>query len=243
MKKLCTCVILVIRWNRVIRNTVFQADDVLFSLFFRARLSKVNRGLTQALWDKIGTIVAELLSSYASNFTKSCAQTEDTRKSPVSLNSVFEVQEISLILSMLELLLCAAICTCTAFPEILPSKQEKQPKPTKLKSSSSPQFQYDSKSSSTETSLKSQSDSNNSMHDDGDRFWVKENPHLTNIRGTSNKDGASDGSKEELKHKEACTERRLLRKCLYEAGVFHCICPFLMCSDGHVQVGVGIFLS
>ena len=196
----------------------------------------MNRGLSQAIWDKIGTVITDLLSSYAFKFTKSCDEKEDKGRSSVFLDSVFEPQEVGLISSMLDLLLCVSVCTCTAFPEILPHKQELQSKSTKLKSSSSSQILSDSKSSSAEHRLKSQSDIGSSMNAEGDKLWVKENPHLTNIRDSTNQNVVSDRSKAELKHKEACTERRLLRKCLYEAGVFHCVCPFLMCADSHVQV-------
>ena len=216
------------------------------SLFFRARLSKVNRGLTQAIWDKIGVVVTDLLSSYASKFEMSCEQGSEQGKQLKSLDAVFEPQEVQLIMSMLELLLCAAICTCAAFPEILPNKQEnspnKQSKSTKLKSVSTPQIHSDKDTSISET-LKSQSEIGSKLNAEGDKIWVTENPHLTSIHGNISHNAAVDRSKAELKHKEACTERRLLRKCLFEAGIFHCVCPFLMCSDGDVQVSIcGVFL-
>ena len=212
---------------------------VLFSC--RTRLSKVNRGLTQAVWDKIGLVVTDLLGFYATKFKHHCEQKSDQGRQLLQLGDSFELQEITLILSMLELLLCTAICTCTAFPEILPNKANKSPNQQtnsgKLKSSSSPHIHSTAGKEETQNRLKSQSEVGNKLNAEGEKYWVSENPHLTSIHGNSNYHAvALDRSKAELKHKEACTERRLLRKCLYEAGVFHCVCPFLMCSDSSVQV-------
>ena len=184
--------------------------------------------------------MTDLLGSYATKFEHCCEQKSDQGRQLLQLTDIFEPHEITLILSMLELLLCTAICTCTAFPEILPNKGNNSPNTQshsgKLRSSSS-HILSSSNKEETQNRLKSQSEVGNRLHADSDKYWVSENPHLTSIHGNSNCNAmATDKSKAELKHKEACTERRLLRKCLYEAGVFHCVCPFLMCAESSVQV-------
>ena len=199
----------------------------------RVRLSKVNRGLTQAVWDKIGLVVTDLLGSYATKFEKCCEQKSDQGRQLFQLGDIFEAQEITLVLSMLELLLCTAICTCTAFSEILPDKNKSpntRPPSGKLKSSSYSHIHSSNNKEETQNRLKSQSEIGNRLLADGENHWVSENAHGNTT--------AADRSKAELKHKEACTERRLLRKCLYEAGVFHCVCPFLKCAESSVQVCV-----
>ncbi|XP_053397755.1 uncharacterized protein LOC128556479 [Mercenaria mercenaria] len=207
----------------------------------RLRLSKVNRGLTQAIWDRVGIIVTDLLLSYADKFSKMRAESVKGRHLG-SLDTVFEPGEVTLITSLLELTLSSALCTCVAFPDIMPKLEVKSPKrksrsPSKLKSFSTPQISDDNKSSqNVESRLKSQSDSGKGFATDGYKVWEKETPYLTSSQSNTSHNVAMEKSKAELRHKEACTDRRLLRKCLYEADVFRCVCPFIYCSDESIQI-------
>ncbi|KAH3725429.1 hypothetical protein DPMN_051262, partial [Dreissena polymorpha] len=212
----------------------------------KAKLSKVNRGLTQAIWDKVGVVVTTLLTSYAEKVAK-VGKAPTKGRAFCSLETIFEPQEVTLITSLLELILCSSLCTCMAFPEILPKLQEKSSKkkhksPNKLKSSSTSQVTFvspDKSSQEVECRLKSQSDSGKVFEDSAEeKIWVKDNPHLTSIHSNSSQVVAMERSKAELLHKEACTERRLLRKCLFEADVFHCVCPFLLCREERITVMV-----
>ena len=198
----------------------------------------MNRGLTQSIWDKVGGLVSELLFSYAEKFSKSVHNPIDWKQSN-SLHEVFEPQEVILIKSLLELVLCSSLCTCVAFPDILPKLDENTTKrnsksQNKLKSSSSSHVADHKCCHNVESRLKSQSDSGKGFADD-EKLWVRDNPHLTSSHG-NRQEVAMERSKAELKYKEACTERRLLRKCLYEADVFGCVCPFLFCSEMEFQV-------
>ncbi|XP_052808503.1 uncharacterized protein LOC128237211 isoform X2 [Mya arenaria] len=219
--------------------TTFTDDDKQ-----RSRLSKINRGLTQAIWDKVGSVVTTLLASYAAKVTKVAASSL-MGQSFCSLDAMFESQEVALVTSLLDILLCSALCTCTEFPELLPKLEEKPSKrktksQSKLKSNSTSQMSSELKSSqnTVESRLKSQSDSGKGFVALEDKIWVRDNPHLTNIHGKSDPGAAKERSRAELRHKEACTERRLLRRCLYEADVFACVCPFLKCREENVQLVV-----
>lgn len=208
---------------------------------FRLRLSKVNRGLTQAIWDKVGIVVTDMLLSYANKFAKKCEESDKGRQLS-RLDSVFEEQEITLISSLLELTLCSALCTCVAFPDLMPkletkASRKKSKSPNKLKSFSTSQMTEEKPTSRTvESRLKSQSETAKGFASDGNKVWERENPHLTSLHSNSSHDVAMEKSKAELRRKEACTDRRLLRKCLYEADVFRCVCPFIYCSDESIQV-------
>lgn len=210
------------------------------------RLSKVNRGLTQAIWDKVGMVATDLLLSYAEKLS-SINEEYQKKGLPVKIHLIFESHELTLIQKMLEFILCSSLCTCTAFPEILPKLVEKSSKKlskssNKLKSfSASHMTQINNEhkcGQDVESRLKSQSDSGKGFVGEEVKLWVQENPHLSGLHGPSGHKDAAEKSKADLKHKEACTERRLLRKCLYESKVFACVCPFMKCSDENIQVSL-----
>lgn len=194
--------------------------------------------MTQSIWDKVGSLVTELLFSYADKFSRSVNDPIKWKQS-CSLDRIFEPQEVTLIKSLLELILCSSLCTCVAFPELMPKLEEKRSKKksksSKLKSHSTTQMADNRCSQNVEARLKSQSDTGKGFQTENDKLWVRENPYLTNMY-SNNTDSAKEKSKVELQHKEACTDRRLLRKCLYEADVFGCVCPFLFCSEANIQV-------
>lgn len=216
--------------------TTFTDDDKQ-----RSRLSKVNRGVVKVIWDKLGMVVIDLLFTYVEKFTMVFPPDSKGERQFIDIESVFEHSEIMLIVSILELLLCFALCTCDAFPKIIPElKQSKHRSKVacKLKSSSTSQVITENKSSqSVELNLKSQSDTGAVFQSNADQIWVQENPHLTSLCHPSSQNAAAHKkSLAELQHKEICAERRLLRKCLYEGDVFRCVCPFFLCSDENIQV-------
>ena len=193
------------------------------------------------VWDQVGVVVTRILSAYGARVTRK-ASTKLLGKAFCSLHSMFEPQESEMLVALLELLLCSAVCTCTAFPDLMPTLQEKQGKkksksPNKLKSGSTSLIPSENKTSNIEQNLKSQSDSGKGFTTEQSKIWVRDNPHLTSLHG--NGDAAAMAKEQrrlELQQREAGTERRLLRKCLYEGDVLAAVCPFLACREENVQV-------
>lgn len=126
------------------------------------------------------------------------------------LFAVFEEKEVELIVILLELVLVMSLCSCHTFSDVFPTTvKSKKKSVVSSKSDASTQG-----SSSRPTSP------------------VKSRP--------SSAIGLSTVSEEErrqgLKQKEINAERRLLRKCLYEAGVFRVVLPFIQSSHLQCQV-------
>ena len=211
-------------------------------------MSKINRGLTQIIWDKVGKVACDLLSSYSCWLQhQQVPNGAPGQKQSHDLSFYFNEEEILLVQSILEFLLCTSLCTCVTFPDLLPKLEESSSKRklrSKLKSSSSSGVVLEHSYSNIQSQLKSQSDVPKGYKQEEEKLLVKENPHLTQIHpisgGYNSKEVAK--SKAELQHKEACTDRRLLRKCLYEAGIFQSVCPFIKCSQSDIQVSFCPFL-
>lgn len=203
-----------------------------FIYLYRKKYGKVNRALVQMVWDSFGEPLFELLSCLSRKLAnildialkarqgKQLCPEHDAKSSNglkvldrlgfVDLYAVFEEKEVDLILVLLELVLVISLCSCHAFSDVFsgPVKSRK-------------------KSTLTGSKLDS---------------TVEEGVTrpASPVKRPSSALGLSALSEEErrqgLKQKEINAERRLLRKCLYEAGVFRVVLPFIQCSHLQCQV-------
>ncbi|XP_065937004.1 uncharacterized protein [Magallana gigas] len=199
-------------------------------LIQRKKYGKINRALVQMVWDSFGEPMFELLSFFSRKLRNVSdlahqAREEEKQLCPdhraksanglrvldrlgfADLFAVFEEKEVELIVILLELVLVMSLCSCHTFSDVFPTTvKSKKKSVVSSKSDASTQG-----SSSRPTSP------------------VKSRP--------SSAIGLSTVSEEErrqgLKQKEINAERRLLRKCLYEAGVFRVVVPFIQSS--HLQ--------
>lgn len=199
---------------------------------YRKKYGKVNRALVQMVWDSFGEPLFELLSCLSRKLAdildialkarqgKQLCPEHNAKSSNglkvldrlgfVDLYAVFEEKEVDLILVLLELVLVISLCSCHAFSDV---------------------FSGPVKSKKKSTVIGSKSDST-----------IEEGvTHPASpVKRPSSALGLSAMSEEErrqgLKQKEINAERRLLRKCLYEAGVFRVVLPFIQCSHLQCQV-------
>lgn len=203
---------------------------LIFDLNYRKKYGKINRALVQMVWDSFGEPMFELLSFFSRKLRNVSdlahqAREEEKQLCPdhranglrvldrlgfADLFAVFEEKEVELIVILLELVLVMSLCSCHTFSDVFPTTvKSKKKSVVSSKSDASTQG-----SSSRSTSP------------------VKSRP--------SSAIGLSTVSEEErrqgLKQKEINAERRLLRKCLYEAGVFRVVVPFIQSSHLQCQV-------
>ncbi|KAL3882501.1 hypothetical protein ACJMK2_028838 [Sinanodonta woodiana] len=212
----------------------------------RSRLSKVNRSLAQVMWDKCGEVFVELLLAYSTKFLD--VVQHKSFPTQICVSHIFEPVEIDLIVKLLDVLLCFAVCTCTEFPEVPPQPDKiptQKSKQNHLKSASTPTMWSVDASAAKASVLTSSSSTEFGTNLEGvprseERIWVNENPHLT---ASIRRQNASPGEQDiiakhhlDLQQKEANTERRLLRKCLFESGIVHTICSFQLAEDKEIQV-------
>lgn len=118
------------------------------------KLSKVNRSLTQMVWDCSGNSVVAILSQFSKRLkmlmhvSEMLKSTKTTSRSPpqtgleqtisgqrllaetaistngaINIDLIFKQQEITLIKSMLNFLLCVSLCTCKKFMDLLPKEE------------------------------------------------------------------------------------------------------------------------
>ncbi|XP_061187480.1 uncharacterized protein LOC133195609 [Saccostrea echinata] len=201
----------------------------------RKKYGKINRALVQMVWDSFGECMFELLTFFSRKLRNIldlalqarggknlCSEHEAKSASGLKvldrlgfadLYAVFEEKEVDLVVILLELVLVMSLCSCKGFSDLFPtsSKSKKKSSPVSSKSVSSTQGGY--YNSRPGSPLKS--------------------------RPTSAV-GLSSLSEEErcqgLKDKEISAERRLLRKCLFEQGVFGVVVPFIQCSHLQCQI-------
>ncbi|CAG2184553.1 unnamed protein product [Mytilus edulis] len=170
------------------------------------KLSKLNRSLAQRVWDTAGTTIVRLLGTFSDklinvlHIAKQCKDNKGTvciehsdnqeaiskmvdKKGLVDLSCIVDSEELDLIKSLLELLLCISLCSCKDFPDLTPKKNKsphhmtsqgrstrsdsslgRPPLPKKL---TRPSSAHHHRSLSPVKDVTRQS-------------WVKENPYLTN---------------------------------------------------------------
>lgn len=208
--------------------------SLIFVINDRKKYGKINRALVQMVWDLFGEPMFELLSFFSrklrSVFDLAHQAREEEKKlchdhkansanglrvldrlGFTDLYAVFEEKEVELIVILLELVLVMSLCSCHTFSDVFPTSVKSKKKSAAVSSKSDTSTQG---SSSRPTSP------------------VKSRP--------SSAIGLSTVSEEErrqgLKQKEINAERRLLKKCLYEAGVFRVVVPFIQSSHLQCQV-------
>ncbi|XP_071133369.1 uncharacterized protein [Mytilus edulis] len=234
----------------------------------RLKLSKLNRSLAQRVWDTAGTTIVRLLGTFSDklinvlHIAKQCKDNKGTvciehsdnqeaiskmvdKKGLVDLSCIVDSEELDLIKSLLELLLCISLCSCKDFPDLTPKKNKsphhmtsqgrstrsdsslgRPPLPKKL---TRPSSAHHHRSLSPVKDVTRQS-------------WVKDNPYLTNTIDRASIPPESCPNKSDVGHfhtellkKEAATERRLIRKCLYESDTIRIVGAFLQCSQNDLQ--------
>ncbi|KAK3096590.1 hypothetical protein FSP39_001530 [Pinctada imbricata] len=215
----------------------------------RSRLHKLNKTQAQALWDTVGTVVMEILlvfSKKVSNVSRiardmrdgsreTCEKHQNIKEeerpnssfSPkvtdkvgaVDLFAVFEEKEIELIIKILEFLLVASLCTCKEFKDFTTKTKNKSSKKNLLGGRSTKSDTCLGRSSSPEKLTKSAS----AVYRPSSPTKLCEEDHTKKQH-------------KDLLEKEAATDRRLMRKCLYEADIFSAVAPFIYCTHTNCQV-------
>ncbi|CAG2240415.1 unnamed protein product [Mytilus edulis] len=245
-----------------------NTSDKVKKTWIVLKLSKLNRSLAQRVWDTAGTTIVRLLGTFSDklinvlHIAKQCKDNKGTvciehsdnqeaiskmvdKKGLVDLSCIVDSEELDLIKSLLELLLCISLCSCKDFPDLSPKKNKsphhmtsqgrstrsdsslgRPPLPKKL---TRPSSAHHHRSLSPVKDVTRQS-------------WVKENPYLTNTIDRASIPPESCPNKSDVGHfhtellkKEAATERRLIRKCLYESDTIRIVGAFLQCSQNDLQ--------
>ncbi|XP_062618912.1 uncharacterized protein LOC134280511 [Saccostrea cucullata] len=199
----------------------------------RRKYGKINRALVQMVWDSFGECLFELLTFFsrklrnildlalqARSGKKLCSEHEAKSASGLKvldrlgfadLYAVFEEKEVDLVVILLELVLVISLCSCKGFSDLFPvsSKSKKRSSPVGSKSDTATHSGYGRPGSP-----------------------VKSRP--TSAIGLSSL--SEEERRQGLKDKEISAERRLLRKCLFEQGVFRVVVPFIQCSHLQCQI-------
>ncbi|XP_060067713.1 uncharacterized protein LOC132547922 [Ylistrum balloti] len=229
----------------------------------RVKLSKLNRVLTHFIWDIAGRLVSVVMAQFSSQLRRllvladllydpKMRMKQDIsgtvvkkgtnqrllverailRNGTVDLSRMFVSAEIQLIKVCLDFLLCMSLCTCKEFPNL--QKHETPP--------GSGNNRNNSNKGTTNGRPPSGASSNGRPSSD---LASKENGWVSSKAEKSRKEPNTEDDDEceskptqnsDQKEQGLASERRNLRRHLYEAGVFYCVTPLLTVSDHLCQV-------
>ncbi|XP_069129573.1 uncharacterized protein [Argopecten irradians] len=227
----------------------------------RLKLSKLNKVLTHFIWDIAGRLIAVVMAQFSSQLRRllvladllydpKMRMKQDIsgtvvkkgtnqrllverailRNGTVDLSQMFVRAEIELIKVCLDFFLCISLCTCKEFPNL--QKHATPPGSDNNRNNSNKGTTNGRPPSSK--SVNGRPPSGAGKKENG---WVSNNVEKSGKETNTDADNESKSAKQSTENDQGlASERRNLRRYLYEAGVFYCVTPLLSASDHLCQV-------